>query len=162
MMELYRIITFLLITICSLPTTAVKYHRDWRVKLRFITDFAHSQHSLHYFSAHYIPPIPYTTARDWIDNYLTFGTTRGMAHIINYETRGRNRAISGGELIVLIQIIAMHPTYHIFELQDDFLYLTGKFVSISSIKRALKSIGYKRKKITKLSLINEPLMQIFY
>ena len=149
-----KILALLLLTLTSITTVySVKFHRPWQIKRKFLYDWSHTPHTLYYFAANYTPRIPYTTAREWVQIYQTFGTIQPMKLVIGYETRGRNRVVTVEDLVILVHIIANHPTYYNFEIQQEFYYITNKILSISTIFQTLFRLNITRKKISQLSRI---------
>ena len=140
----------------TLFNTTMQRGRHWSpaMKEQFLLDWQLSGRSLYYFCQHHDPPVAYSTAKDWRNIYEMFGNIDHVADVLGFEPRGRKATLDMADIVTIIDIIARHPTWYLYEVQDEFTQLTNKNVSLKSIWEAFNKFKITKKKITKLRFIN--------
>ena len=93
--------------------------------------------------------IPESTARDWRNQYIHLGTVEPLKNIIGFETRGRNRTLNLHDMLILIDIIAQHPTYTYVEICEELGFILNRNISLSCVRSSMMRFGFSRKKIFK-------------
>ena len=146
-----RLIIVVLLSLVAWATMQPGKHWPAAMKEQFLMNWTWSGLSLRAFCRQHDPPVPYSTAHDWKTNNLAYGNNDSVKDLIGIETRGRNRILHIQDIAILINIVAQHPTYFLFEIQQELNVLAGKWVSIRTIWLTFKRLHINRIKITKLS-----------
>lgn len=121
-------------------------HLPKSTKEAFLLDYANNDMSRRAFARD--RDLAESTLRFWEKYVDQHGSLAPQSELYG-ETRGRNRALSQDDVLIVLQIIAEDCTLYYYEIADELVARGGTQVHPSTIARTIKRFGLSRKRIWK-------------
>ena len=86
------------------------------------------------------------TVQRYVKRYVTHGSTLPDADLLG-ENRGRNATTTRYDLSLMVNIVLNEPTLYLDEIQDELVANGGNNLSVTTIHRWLRRIGFSRQRL---------------